>query len=166
MQQTASWHLVQTPGNGYKTQDTKTSNKRLEHTGAPLRVTNMLNLRRSAENMKTIIIIFISTMIFAYLGYLWGQYTERTGLAIGFFSFVPSHETSESIKPALNTIDSSYPQNTKKHECTFVPGWDIIKENDGKKFELPIVKRWNKEILEGINFLHSNHIIHRDIKPR
>ena len=78
---------------------------------------------RSAENMKTTIIIFIMTMTFAYLGYRWGRYTERTGLAIGFSAGAPSQHPSESIRTS---------QNTLIHECTFVPGWDIVKENDGR----------------------------------
>lgn len=38
-----------------------------------------------------------------------------------------------------------------------------IKNN--QEFEIALIWRWISEIIKGLDFLHSNRIIHRDIKP-
>ena len=43
--------------------------------------------------------------------------------------------------------------------------WDIIEELDYQPFPLEVVKHITKQLLIGLEFAHSNNIIHTDIKP-
>jgi hypothetical protein len=44
--------------------------------------------------MKTILIIAIVSALAAYLGYRWGTYSERNGIAIGFYKESPETRTN------------------------------------------------------------------------
>lgn len=40
-----------------------------------------------------------------------------------------------------------------------------LKKNEGTKFENKIIFQISYQMLNGLEFLHKNRIIHRDIKP-
>ena len=44
--------------------------------------------------------------------------------------------------------------------------WKIIKESQDGKLSEPIVKDFTKQIVEGLNYLHSKNVIHRDLKAK
>lgn len=44
--------------------------------------------------------------------------------------------------------------------------WKIIKESQDGKLNEPIVKDYTKQIVEGLNYLHSEYVIHRDLKAK
>jgi hypothetical protein len=39
------------------------------------------------------------------------------------------------------------------------------KRNLRENFDDKLIFKWIKELIYGLNYLHKNHVIHRDIKP-
>lgn len=42
----------------------------------------------------------------------------------------------------------------------------VLHKDNATKFDIADVRKIMKEILQGVNFLHENHILHRDLKPQ
>ena len=68
----------------------------------------------------------------------------------------------DCIKPSENivAIILEYCNGGSLHKCLY----DYKKNNKGKPFPENLVKYLMKKILEGVNYLHNNKIIHRDLK--
>lgn len=60
--------------------------------------------------------------------------------------------------------------NFRSHICisTELLGVNLFEALEASKFngfDIPIIKKWAKDILSGLNFIHSEGIVHADLKP-